>query len=172
LSMLLLARDEATGQGMSDQQLRDEVMTILLAGHETTAVALSWTWYLLSQHPSVEHNLHDELDGVLGGRTPTIEDLPSLPYTRMVVDEALRLYPPAWGVARQTRDADEIRGYEIPAKTPIATLTWVTHRHPEFWDSPEVFDPERFTAARSAGRPQFASLLVAGHASASATTSL
>lgn len=156
LSMLLLARDEATGTGMSDRQLRDEVMTILLAGHETTAVALSWTWYLLSQHLRIERNLHDELDGVLGGRTPTIDDLPNLPYTRMVVDESLRLYPPAWGVARQAKDADEMRGYDIAPRTPIATLTWVTHRHPEFWDTPEVFDPERFTPARSTGRPHFA----------------
>ena len=156
LSMLLLARDEATGEGMSDQQLRDEVMTILLAGHETTAVAMSWTWYLLSQHPQIERNLHDELDGVLGGRTPMIEDLPNLPYTRMVVDESLRLYPPAWGIARQAKDADEIRGYPIAPGTPIAMLTWVTHRHPEFWDAPESFDPERFTPARSAGRPHFA----------------
>jgi cytochrome P450 len=162
LSMLLLARDEATGKGMSDRQLRDEVMTILLAGHETTAVALSWTWYLLSQHPQIEGNLHDELDGVLGGRTPTIEDVPNLPYTRMIVDEALRLYPPAWGVARQTRDTDEIRGYTIDRGTPIAMLTWVTHRHPEFWDAPEVFEPERFTPARSAGRPHFAYLPFGG----------
>ena len=156
LSMLLLARDEDTGEGMSDRQLRDEVMTLFLAVHETTAVALCWTWYLLSRHPEIEANLHDELAAVLGGRTPEMEDLPRLPYTRMVVDETLRLYPPAWGMGRQTKAADEIRGYEIPAKSVIGISQYVTHRHPEFWEDPERFDPERFTPERSAGRPHFA----------------
>ncbi len=156
LSMLLLARDEETGEGMSDAQLRDEVMTILLAGHETTAVALSWTWYLLACHQQIERKLHAELDEVLGGRTPRVEDLPDLPYTRMVIDEALRLYPPAWFTGRQAKDEDEIRGYCIPAGTPIALSQYVTHRHPAFWERPEAFEPERFTPERSAGRPHFA----------------
>ena len=156
LSMLLLARDEETGTGMSDTLLRDEVMTILVAGHETTAVALSWTWYLLAQHPEVERRLHAELDAVLGGRTPTFEDLPSLPYTKMVIEETMRLYPPAWGMVRQAREADEIGGYHIPANSIIAIVQYVTHRHQDFWDRPEEFDPERFTPERSASRPRFA----------------
>ena len=141
---------------MNDQQLRDEVLTILLAGHETTAVTLSWTWYLLSQHTDVEHKLHAELAATLGGRTPAVTDLPNLPYTKMVIEETLRLYPPAWGMARQAREADEIRGYHIPAGAPVAVSQYVTHRHPDFWENPEAFDPERFTPARSAGRPHFA----------------
>ncbi len=156
VSMLLAARDEETGEGMTDEQLRDEVLTILLAGHETTAVALSWTWYELSRRPEVEETLHAELDRVLSGRVPTLEDLPNLPYNRMVIDESLRLYPPAWGMARQTREADEIRGYTIPANTPVSLIQYITHRHPEFWDDPEKFDPERFLPERSSGRPQFA----------------
>ena len=156
LSMLLMARDEETGEGMTDAQLRDEVMTILLAGHETTANALSWTWYLLAQNPDAEQKLHDELAQVLGGRTPSIEDLPNLPYTRMVIDEAIRLYPPVWGVARQAVGEDEIRGFPIPPGTALFLSQFVTHRHPDFWEQPEKFDPERFTPERSAGRPSFA----------------
>lgn len=156
LSMLLLARDEETGERMSDAQLRDEVMTILLAGHETGAVAMSWTWYLLSRHPEQERRLHEELDAALGGRTPTFEDLPRLSYAKMVVEEAMRLYPPAWGIARQAREEDEIGGYRIPAGSPIAILPWVTHRHPALWERPEAFDPERFGPERSAGRPPYA----------------
>lgn len=162
LSMLLMARDEETGESMSDAQLRDEVMTILLAGHETTAVALSWTWYLLARNPEAEHKLHAELDRVLAGRTPGVEDLPNLPYTRMVVDETMRLYPPAWGMGRQAKEDDEIRGYRIPAGVPVALSQYVTHRHPDFWERPDAFDPERFTPERSAGRPQFAYFPFAG----------
>lgn len=156
LSMLMLARDEETGESMSDAQLRNEVMTLILAGHETTANTLTWTWYLLAQHPDVEHRLHEELASVLNGRTPTLEDLPRLPYARMILDEALRLYPPAWGMSRKTVNADEIRGYAIPAGAELAVVQYVTHRHPDFWENPEQFDPERFTPERSAGRPHFA----------------
>jgi len=156
LSMLLLARDEETGEGMNDRQVRDEVMTLLLAGHETTSNALTWTWYLLSQHPDTESRLHAELEQVLGGRIPTVEDLPRLPYTHMVLEEALRLYPPAVGFNRKALADDEVGGYVVPANTLIWLSPYTTHRHPDFWENPEVFDPERFSPEGSAGRPHFA----------------
>jgi cytochrome P450 len=156
LSMLLAARDEETGEGMSDQQVRDEVITLLLGGYETTSLALTWTWYLLSQYPDAEQRLHSELDAVLAGQTPTVEHLSALPYTRMVIQEALRLYPPAFGMTRYAVAADEIGGYPIPAHSIIFMTPYYTHRHPTFWEDPERFDPERFTPERSAGRPRFA----------------
>jgi cytochrome P450 len=156
LGMLLSARDEETGLGMSDQQVRDEVWTLLLAGHETTATALTWTWYLLSQHPEVERRLHAELDTILAGQVPTVEHLDALPYTRMVIQEALRLYPPVFGLTRHAVASDEIGGYHIPANSMIFVSQYCTHRHPAFWEEPEVFDPERWTPERSAGRPRFA----------------
>jgi cytochrome P450 len=156
LSMLLLTCDEETGEGMSDQQLRDEVITLLLAGHETTAAALSWIWYLLSLHPDIDCKLHAELAQVLGGRTPTFDDLPHLSYTAMVCKESMRLYPPAWGQPRQAIADDRVGGYHIPAGVIITLCQWVTHRHPDFWETPEQFDPERFTPERSANRPRFA----------------
>jgi cytochrome P450 len=136
--------------------VRDEVLTLLLAGHETTAVALTWTWYLLSQHHEVERRLHAELDTVLAGRLPTVEHLDALPYTRMVIQEAMRLYPPVFGFTRFTIDSDEISGYSIPANSVVFLSAYCTHRHPAFWEKPEMFDPERFTPERSAGRPRFA----------------
>ncbi len=156
LSMLLNARDEETGEGMSDQQLRDEVMTLLIAGYETTSLALTWTWYLLSQHPEVEQRLYAELDTVLGGQTATADPLNDLPYTRMVVQETLRLYPPAIGFTRHAIADDEIGGYPVPANSIIFMTPYYTHRHPMFWEDPERFDPERFTPERSVGRPRFA----------------
>lgn len=156
LSMLLQARDEETGEEMSDQQLRDEVMTLLLAGHETTANALTWTWYLLAQYPEVERRLHVELEQVLGGQLPTVEHLPELSYTRMVLEEVLRLDPPAFGFNRKAIADDEIGGYVVPANTLIWISPYATHRHPDFWENPEVFEPERFSPERSAGRPHFA----------------
>jgi cytochrome P450 len=156
LSMLLLARDEETGQWMNDQQVRDEVMTLLIAGHETVATALTWTWYLLSQHPEVERRLHNELDEVLGGHLPTVDHLARLSYTRMVTEEVLRLYPPAWIFGRKAIADDEIGGYIIPANSTIVLSPYMTHRHPAVWEHPEVFDPERFAPERSAGRPHYA----------------
>jgi cytochrome P450 len=156
LTMLLAARDAETGAGMSDQQLRDEVMTLLLAGHETTANLLTWTWYLLAQHPEAERRLHDELTRELGGRLPTVEDLPRLAYTTMVLEESLRLYPPAVGFNRKALAEDELGGYRVPANTLVWMSPHVTHRHPEFWDDPDAFDPERFTPERVAARPHFA----------------
>jgi cytochrome P450 len=156
LSMLLAARDEQTGEGMSDRQLRDEVMTMLVAGYETTASALAWTWHLLGRHPEAEAKLHAEVASVLAGRTPTAQDLPKLPYTWMVLQEALRLYPPAWSLLRQLREDDEIRGYCLPARATVVMSQYVTHRHPDFWEDPERFDPERFAPERTAGRLPFA----------------
>lgn len=160
LGLLMEARDEDTGEGMSDQQLRDEVITLFIAGHETTAIALTWTWYLLSQHAEVRQRLSAEIDQVLGERPPTVTDLPELQYTRMVIDEAMRLYPPAWITNRQAIADDEICGYHIPAGSFVAISPYVLHRHPAWWDEPERFDPERFAqgapAERSANRPRFA----------------
>lgn len=156
LSLLLRARDEETGQGMSERQLRDEVLTIFFAGHETTAQALTWAWYLLSQHPAAERRLHTELATVLGGRAPTAQDLPGLTYTRMVIEEAMRLYPPVWMFARDAIAHDEIGGYHVPAGSMILMSQYLAHRHPAYWEHPEAFDPERFTPERSAGRPHYA----------------
>jgi cytochrome P450 len=156
LSMLLHARDEETGASMDDRQLHDEVITLLLAGHETTAVTLTWTWYLLSAHPDVERRLQLELDSVLGGRVPTTDDLANLAYTRMVIEEAMRLYPPAWAILRRAIGDDQIGPYRVPAGTSIFISPYAMHRHPGFWEDPEAFDPERFTPERSAGRPRFA----------------
>jgi cytochrome P450 len=162
LSLLLLAQDEETGERMNDTQLRDEVLTLLLAGHETTAVALTWIWFLLAQHPEVSHRLHHELAEVLGGRIPTIGDLPRLAYTRMVVDETLRLYPPVWYFGRKALATDEIGGYQLPAHATFYISPYTMHRHPGFWEHPETFDPERFTPERSADRPRYAYLPFGG----------
>lgn len=156
LSMLLAVRDEETGEGMDDEQLRDEVLTLILAGHETTATALSWTWYLLSQNPETERKLHAELDVRLGGRAASVADLPNLPYTGMVIDEAMRLYPPVWAVGRQAIAEDQIMGYCVPKGSNLLLSQWLAHRHPAFWDEPERFEPERFSTGRAAGRPRYA----------------
>ncbi len=156
LSMLLAARDEETGEGMSDQQIRDEVTTIFFAGHETTASTLSWTWYLLARHPEIEIRLHAELDEILGGKKPTAADYGALQYTRRIVDEVLRLYPPAWMFARQSINADEISGYHIPAGAMLMLSPYVTHRHPRYWENPEEFNPDRFLPEQSANRPKYA----------------
>lgn len=162
LGMLMAARDEDSGEGMSDQQLHDEVMTIMLAGHETTAVALAWTFYLLSEHPAVRAELEAEVDGVLNGRLPTMDDMPNLPYTTMVLEESMRLYPPAYAIARWGHKEDEVGGYYLPKNAVITTSPYVTHRHPEFWDDPEQFDPQRFTPERKAERPRYAYLPFGG----------
>jgi cytochrome P450 len=153
LALLLAARDPATGAGMSAQQLRDEVMTLLFAGHETTALALTWTWYLLARHPEVAERLRRDVAAGLAGRVPTVADLPRLPYIRMVLEEAMRLYPPAWMIARAARVEDVIGGYPIPAGTTVFLSPYLTHRHPDIWADPERFDPDRFGAERAAARP-------------------
>lgn len=156
LTMLLTATDtEGDGSGMNDLQLRDEAMTIFLAGHETTANALTWTWYLLSQHPEAEARMHAEIDAALLGRTPTFDDLPALPFTRMVVAESMRLYPPAWAIGRRAIEPFEARGYTIPARSVVLMSQYITHRDPRFFPDPERFDPERWTTEAQATRPKF-----------------
>jgi cytochrome P450 len=163
LTRLVAAKDPDNGAGLNAKEVRDEVITIFMAGHETTAVTMTWVWYLLSQHPTIEARLHGELDAVLGGRTPTADDIPSLPYTRMVLEEAMRLYPPAPGVStRVALKDDEICGVKVKAGTQIAISPWVLHRHRALWDHPERFDPERFNVQNSVGRPRFAYLPFGG----------
>ena len=155
LSMLLAARDD-DGSRMTDRQLRDESITIFLAGHETTANALSWTWMLLAQNPNVESKLHEELDRVLGGREPTVEDLPNLRYTGQVITESMRLYPPAWGMARVAIDDTEIAGYPIPKGCGVSLAQWVVHRDPRWFDAPLEFRPERWEGDLMKRLPRFA----------------
>jgi cytochrome P450 len=155
LSMLMTARDEDTGETMTDEQLRVEVTTFLLAGQETTSLALTWVWYLLSQHRAAQRRLEDEVDAALDGRPPEYNDLVNLPYARMVIDEAMRLYPPAWGFSRQAIAADQIGGFNLPSGFLVFVVPYVLHRLPAFWNDPDVFDPERFTPERSADRPKF-----------------
>ncbi|WP_207955942.1 cytochrome P450 [Rubrobacter marinus] len=156
LGMLMGARDEETGEGMSDRQIRDEVTTMYLAGHETTAVTLAWAWYLLSKNPEAARGMREEVGRVLGGRPPGVEDLKELLRTRAVVDETLRLYPPAWVVSRKAVGEDEIGGYPIPAGQIVFLSPYVTHRREDLWPNPEGFDPNRFAPANGEGRPRFA----------------
>ncbi len=149
LSMLMEAKDETTGESMDDRQLRDEAMTVFLAGHETTANALTWTFLLLSRYPAALRELRAELATVLGGRAPAMEDLPKLRFNRMVIEESMRLYPPAWIIARSANGADEIGGYEIPAGSIVFVSPWIVHRHPKLWDDPEGFDPHRFSSEKA-----------------------
>jgi cytochrome P450 len=156
LALLMEVRDEKTGEGMSDKQLRDEVVTLFLAGHETTANALTWASYLLSTHVAIERRLRAEVDETLQGRIPTDSDLPNLTYTRMVIDETLRLYPPAWITNRRAMEADTVCGYRIPADATVSISPYVTHRDPTLWQNPEGFDPDRFAPERSDARPHYA----------------
>ncbi len=157
LSMLVGARDaDGDGAGMSDEQLRDEIVTLLMAGHETTANALTWSWYLLSQHPEVEAELHAELGRVLGGRPPAVDDLPNLAYTRAVLAESMRLYPPAWAVERLALEDFEAGGYTIRRGTLVIASQYLVHRDPRWWNEPERFDPARWMPDRQTARPKFA----------------
>jgi cytochrome P450 len=156
LDLLLAARDEESGTGMSDQQLKDEVITLLFAGLDTTTAGLSWAWHLLARHQDVQEALHDEAAVWLAGRTPTAKDLPHVPLATAVLEEALRLYPPAPGVPRQAVEPDEINGYPVPAKAIVTVSQWVTHRHPLYWDEPDRFRPERFLPGHARERPKFA----------------
>ena len=144
LSMLLQAQDEDDGSRMTDQQLRDEALTLFLAGHETTALTMAWIWYLLSEHAPVEKELMEELGTVLGGRAPTVDDLPRLKYTQMIVYEALRLYPPAYVVGREAIRDYVINGLQVPAHTTVLMSQWVVQRDPRFFGNPEQFQPERW----------------------------
>ncbi len=143
LQTLLAAQDEH-GTRMSDDQLRDEIMTLFMAGHETTANALCWTWYLLAQNPEAQQKLHRELDNLLDGVPPTLADLPRLSYTELVVKESMRLYPPAWGIGRRAIEDFELSGYRIPAGTNVFLMQWLTHRDARFFPEPERFEPERW----------------------------
>ncbi|MGZ5434394.1 MAG: cytochrome P450 [Thermoanaerobaculia bacterium] len=157
LSMLILATDvEGDGGGMSDRQLRDETMTLFLAGHETTANALAWTLYQLARNPDVESELHRELDAVLGGRLPAPSDYARLPYTEMVLAESMRLYPPAWGIGRYALEDVRIGEWDVPRNGLVLVSQWVTHRDARFWPDPERFDPLRFTPEAKAARPKMA----------------
>ena len=154
LSTLLDARDES-GAPMPDKQVRDEVMTILLAGHETAAVSLSWTWYLLAQNPEVEQKLCSELRDVLNGRSPQVRDLPELRYTERVVKEAMRLYPPVWALVRNPINDCEIGGYRVPAGSSVIMSPWVMHRDPQHYDEPERFNPDRWLDERTTAASKF-----------------
>jgi len=144
LDLLLQARDEETGAGLSDQELRDETLTIFAAGHETTGNALAWTWYLLATYPEAKARFHEEVDRVLQGRTPNADDLQHLPYTRAVFDESLRLYPPAPAVQRKATTRTTVGGIPLPAGAIVLVGTYNLHRHPAFWRHPERFMPERW----------------------------
>jgi len=157
LSMLLHAQDEEDNR-MSNRQLRDEVITLLLAGHETNALALSWTWYLLSRHPEVETKLLDEFREVLGDRAPTVDDVPRLRYAEMVIKESMRLYPPAWGLSREAAEECKIGGYRVPAGTQLFIVLLVLHRDPRYFEDPETFHPERWEDGSAKRMPKYAYL--------------
>jgi long-subunit acyl-CoA synthetase (AMP-forming)/cytochrome P450 len=155
LSMLIAARDEQSGEVMDDEQLKDELMMLLVMGHMTTAMAITWTWHLLARHPEVDERVRAEIAAVVGGRPPELRDVAELTYTRQVIEETLRLYPPSWVLSRIARQDDEIGGYRIPAGAVVQLSPYLTHRRPELWESPERFDPDRFLPERAAGRPRF-----------------
>jgi cytochrome P450 len=156
LSRLLRARDPDTGAAMDGQQVRDEALIFLLAGHETTSTALTFTLHLLGRQPAEQQLVHDEIDAVLDGRLPTVDDMPALERTARAIKEALRLYPPAYAVGRRAESDQQIGGYSIPAGSFVVVSQFATHRHPRFWDNPERFDPSRFTAEREAARHRYA----------------
>jgi cytochrome P450 len=163
LTRLVAAKDPDDGVGLNATEVRDEVITIFMAGHETTAVTMTWVWYLLSQHPAEETELHEELDAVLAGRIPTVEDLPNLPYTKMVIEEAMRVYPPAPGISiREAKEADELCGFKVTPGLQVMVAPWILHRHRRLWDDPERFDPTRFSKESSEKRPRFAYLPFGG----------
>lgn len=162
LDMLMAVQDADTGEGMTDRQLRDEVVTIFTAGHETTAVLLTWAFYLLASHPEAEAKVRAELAGVVGDRLPAFDDVPRLAYLRRVFDETLRLYPPAWITNRECLAEDALCGFRIPAGAFVAISPYVIHRLPQYWPDPERFDPDRFLPERSVGRPKFAYLPFGG----------
>jgi cytochrome P450 len=156
LSMLLMAQDEeGDGSSMTDQQLRDEAMTLFVAGHETTANALTWTWYLLSQHPEVEAKLHDEIDTVLAGQLPKPRDFARLTYSEMVLAEAMRLYPPAWTLGRRALSDYQVGGYVIPANSIVLMSPWVMHHDARYFPDPFKFDPDRWKLGAREARPKF-----------------
>jgi cytochrome P450 len=158
LGMYMEMKDEETGETMSDALLRDELVTLVLAGHETTANALTFVLYLLSQHPDVLRTLENEVSSVLGNRAPALSDLPKMPYTQQVIEEVMRLYPPAWCMERQAIDEDAVNGFRIPKGAIIGVAPWVTHRLPRLWPNPEGFDPSRFSKEEKEKRHKHAYL--------------
>jgi cytochrome P450 len=158
LTILMLARDDETGEGMTDGQLRDEVMTLLIAGHETTANALSWLWYLLDRHPDEQERLRDELLAATGGRPPAVDDLPKLPRLKAVIQETLRLYPPVWMFDRRAIGPDDLGGTKVAAGDLVIFCPYAIHRLPDLWRDPEAFRPERFEAGREEQKNKFAYL--------------
>jgi cytochrome P450 len=156
VAMLMSARDKETGAPMSERELIDEVFTLIVAGHETTASGLNWTWYLLSQYPQVEARLHAEIDAAKDLDAPSLQQMEALKYTRQVVDETLRLYPPGWVLSRRTIEADVLGGFPVAAATNVLLPLYLLHRHPKFWQEPEQFSPERFAPEHEAQRPRFA----------------
>jgi cytochrome P450 len=152
LSMLLSSKDDQTGRELTDRQLRDEVITMLFGGFEATADALAWTWYLLSQNPGCDRKFREELASVVGNGPLSFEHLSKLTYTRMIIEESLRLYPPFWEIFRTSHAEDRIDGFMIPANSLVLLCPYATHRHPDYWDQPDSFNPERFSSERSAGR--------------------
>jgi cytochrome P450 len=156
LTLLLQARDEETGERLSDRQLRDEVASLYFAGYSTSSNTLVWALYLLAQHPQAAQRLWTEIEAHLGQRTPTAADLPHLPYAQQVLSETLRLYPPGWVSVRKVLNDDEIGGYRIPAGSQVTLSAYVTHRRADYWDEPERFDPERFSPERSPRRSRYA----------------
>jgi cytochrome P450 len=156
VAMLMSARDKESGAPMGERELIDEIMTLVVAGHETTASGLNWTWYLLSQHPQVESRLHAEIDATADLPAPSLTEMEGLHYTRQVIDESLRLYPPGWVLSRRTIEADELGGYPVAAGTNVLLPLYLLHRHPHFWKNPDAFDPERFAPEQESERPRFA----------------
>lgn len=156
LSALLNARDPQTGKPFTDRELHDEVLTFIFVGHETTALSLAWTWYLLAQNPDCEALALAEARAVVQGEAPDLDELERLPYLKNVFLETLRLYPPVWGLARQTTREVEVRGVSLPAKSILIAIPYVTHRHPDFWPDPERFDPTRFEPDIEKTRPRYA----------------
>jgi cytochrome P450 len=155
IRLLLDARDPETGEALSRDALRNEAAVIFMAGHETTANSLAWTWYLLSQAPDAEQRLHAELDAVLGGRIPTLDDLPNLVFTRAVFEEAIRLYPPVPLLGRQALRTEVIRNRRIPAGSLVTVIPWLLHRHTQLWDRPDHFIPERFLPENAGARQRY-----------------
>jgi cytochrome P450 len=153
---LIHLRDRRTGEGLPRDEVRDEAASIIAGGVSPTARAMTWIWYLLGEHPEAQARLHDELDTVLGGNPPTAAQLPQLTYTRQVIDEAMRLYPPIPGILREAAGEDVLCGYRVPPRSVIAILPWVVHRHRRLWDDPDRFDPDRFLPANAAKRSRFA----------------
>jgi len=155
---LIAARNEEDGSSMTNEQMRDEIITLMLAGHETSATALTWTFYLLSQNPEVENSLREELLSTLKGSSADAKDLAELPYLKQVVQESMRIYPPVWGIARKSADETKFNGYRIPKNSYIAISIFGLHRHPDFWHKPEEFDPSRFDSSQQQSRHSYSYL--------------